>query len=629
MKKIFTLIAAIALSLIYTAVKSQLPHNLKTGWDGPYCQNCRKQIDERPREVLFGIHIDSKGDVYFSMNNEIWFDKIFRNNSFGVCADIVAKDKYRCGVASGAHGDLPKGTMLAPVYRPELLKNSVFLSSDNIYTKIGTLPKELMNKELEGNLVIVNGPYICFYTNFVDIPRSSWNLLPMGLFTDSLLNSNTETGTGSPDAFFTYSNSLQLEIPFQKASAGFNEKYLSVFFDSVKTGKYKIRKIEARVYSSVEGSEAINKRLMKARADSIFSVAKKYYPNLSNFKTITAENWVDFYSDVENTDFEAFRDMPKETVKQKLLDKAILEKAEPILSKHRKAILQVFLDSKTSAGSIPATSLVTEFNNAVQKKDVNTARQIQKELVDRILDNEIPYTYLDQLEIPREKEFMELSGDREAYRYYLKISSEYEALRNFQELRKLDSLNGKINYNIAALKFFIWKNEPDSFRDAPFLKEINQLVKLKIPETLVKRMLVNYHILKAEQNLKKLRYNEKDSSVSFIRNSYRYIQATDADIYSLSKFYTYYSEHDWALEIIEPRIGKTDVSEDLVFYYLNLMFFHPSSFDTDEFSKALLNASILNTKRFCRFFNPSDKGGASMQLLDHDIIKNRYCEICR
>src|ERR1700709_540852 len=75
---------------------AQLPFNLIDGREHRYCASCAKIIQDIPPEVLFGIQIHTNGDVYFSMSNKEWFDKIFKNNSYGIAIDIVTKDKYDC-----------------------------------------------------------------------------------------------------------------------------------------------------------------------------------------------------------------------------------------------------------------------------------------------------------------------------------------------------------------------------------------------------------------------------------------------------------------------------------------------------------------------------------------------------
>jgi hypothetical protein len=83
------------------------------------------------------------------------------------------------------------------------------------------------------------------------------------------------------------------------------------------------------------------------------------------------------------------------------------------------------------------------------------------------------------------------------------------------------------------------------------------------------------------------------------------------------------------VSLLEKRVHKLDVDEDLLFYYLNLKLFDPASFATDPVKKAALNAININGPRFCRFFNSSEKGGAGFQLLRYDELRTLYCENCR
>ena len=178
-----------------------MPYNLVDNREHKYCELCQKVINERPPEVLFGISINENGDIYFSMTNKLWFDKIFRNNSYGITVDLVSKDRYSCNKEPKETISLPMGTIIQPMYRPELLRNQEELSLGDIFIKIGSVPKNLKNNQLEANLVILNGNLVCYDSNFVNIDRSVWQLLPMGLFTDSLLSGNFNNLKGDEKIF--------------------------------------------------------------------------------------------------------------------------------------------------------------------------------------------------------------------------------------------------------------------------------------------------------------------------------------------------------------------------------------------------------------------------------------------
>ncbi|MBI3883981.1 MAG: hypothetical protein HY305_07200, partial [Sphingobacteriales bacterium] len=70
--------------LLASSAFCQLPYNLLDGRKHFYCDGCSKLIDAMPAEVLFGVQIKPNGDVYFLMNNREWFDKIFKNNYYGI-----------------------------------------------------------------------------------------------------------------------------------------------------------------------------------------------------------------------------------------------------------------------------------------------------------------------------------------------------------------------------------------------------------------------------------------------------------------------------------------------------------------------------------------------------------------
>lgn len=66
---------------------TQLPYGLLDGRGHDLrCESCEKLIDEKPVEALFGIHIHENGDVYFSMSDKQWFEKIFSSPTAGITA---------------------------------------------------------------------------------------------------------------------------------------------------------------------------------------------------------------------------------------------------------------------------------------------------------------------------------------------------------------------------------------------------------------------------------------------------------------------------------------------------------------------------------------------------------------
>jgi len=620
-------IVAVLLLLVLNTAFSQSTFGLRDGRMDPQCAPLIKSINERPREVLFGISIVKSGDIYFSITNKKGYDQIFNSPLHGVAVDIVEKSRYDCGKPTAVPTSLVRGYLIRPVYKAALDQELKLQQDGSVIIKVGEVPAELRNKEIEGNLIIVKSELIALYTNFVNIDRAVWDLLPMGLYSDTLLQTNSAYDQKNKE-FFTYTRLVQVEVPFPKAKTTYSASDIKPLYDSLKMKDYVVRKIDIRAFSSVEGPESLNKQLMQGRADAMIKALKQIGVSMERTHTLTVENWVEFYQDIKNTAYKNLASLSKFEVKQQLADKEYIKGVEPILSHHRKAIITIYMEPKTEAAGIDDKSIKTSFQNAVQSKEINKARGILKEIVQRIQDNRVPNDFLNQLEIPQEKVYASVLNDREVYRYMLHSIDEYMALEEFTKLKKVDSADARINYNICALKFAIWKYDADSINANTLFKEINALPRYGIGIPLVTRMLINYHILKCRDYMRKGAYADKDQSLEFIRRNYPGLNLTDEEIYSLAKYFAFYAHFEWSEEIVNARVDKLDVSEDIVFYYLNLGFYHPDLYTTDKFQKAMLNAINLNRTRYCGFFKSINNGGAGMQLLEHPIFKQAYCENC-
>jgi hypothetical protein len=601
------------------------------GRDTQECSACESLVKQMPKEVLFGVHISENGDVYFSMNNINWFKKVFQNDNYGVSVDIVSEDRYQCNTLQSPNQRVPKGVLMRPVLRKDLLSKNE--STENaIRAKIGSIPANLMNKKIEGNLVIINGSKICDYTTFVNISRVGLELLPMGLFADTLVNASyfsREPFDSLGLGIFTYSIKKQITIPFKKATSVYDQVALKKAYDSLKLERYRIQKIEIRAYSSVEGSESINMELMRQRGDAMIKLLKPHQAALKRSNVLTAENWVDFFSDIAGTEFQYLKDFSKVEIKRKLTDSELARRIEPLLSRERKTVATLYLEPKTLQPKSNELTFETVFKNAIKNRQLEVASAIQKEVIEKIADNKLPFNYIEKLEVPQTKDFCSLLNDREVYKYLFMLTFEEEALDNFQRIKTIDPNNAHVNYNICALKLTVSKVNYDSLLPSSLSDDINQLANLGIHKSLVGRMLVNFNILKCESLMRQFDYEGKDVAIQVVRDAYDSLQLSDEEIYSLARYFSYYSHNEWALEIINPRVEAIDVSEDLIFYYINLLFYNPSVYDSENFKKASLNCINLNKLRYCHFFLPHDKGGASMQLLDNLSIRSLWCQNCK
>lgn len=579
----------------------------------------------KPKEVLFGIELHEDGTVWFSMSNIAWFHKIFTGPQDGITVDIVSKDRYNCNSDAALKTALPHGVYIKPMYLADLKKNMVDLGAGHLTIQIGQVPAALRKKETEGNLVIIKNGVIGFYTNFTDIDRSLWDLLPMGLYADTLLQSSYISDSAGP---IFYSRQIQVTIPFAKNKAEYSASGLSALKDSLQLKGYHITRMDIRAYSSVEGTVQANEALQKKRAAAVIKGLQQLQITKIQSNITASENWVEFYSDVTDTPFDELSYLSRPEVKKKLLNPKLLTRIEPILSKHRKAVVTAYVDRNSGNENLPDTALYRQFNTAVVAKDIPVAVRLQREIFTRIAEARLPVTYMSKLEIPREKACLYLLSNHEAYRYQLGITEITEAINAFKELLLLDTTNAKVRYNVCALTMQVWKNDTGFINPRQLLADINALGKFGIEKKLVIRMLVNYNILLSELYMSRVDYAAKDRAVDAVIKQYVILQLNDKELLSLAKYLCAYARFDQAQSMLQNRASQIDVSEDLLFYYLNLQLFQPNVFESGEFETVVLNAVSINRKRFCKLFSSLNKGGVSFQLLEYDILNDMYCEYC-
>lgn len=588
------------------------------------CSKCLLLVEDMPKEVMFGIHIQQNGDVLFSISNKEYFNKFIAGPQDGITADIVSKTRYNCNTALS--NDAILGVMLKPVYQAELKKNMQEMGGGSISIKIGTVPANMKDKEIEGNLVLINKGKICYNTSFLDIPRSRWELLPMGLFADTLMQEAALTGEELLPA--PYVHQLDFTIPFSRNSATYNETDLKPVLDTIAKYGLHVTKMHIRAYSSVEGSVTANASIQQLRAASVIKALQQKQTGKINSSITALENWMEFYRDITNTAFDKMKQVSRQDVKRQLMDASTLRQLEPLLQKHRKAVVTLYLDKNSGQEKADGNLLETKFKNAIREKKINEAVAIQREVFNRIADNRLPGSYLGKLEIPREKIFSGLLNNQATYNYLLLNETGENPIETFKSIVELDPSNEKARYNYCALTLNYRSVDTLGMKPDSLHKQIQSLAKYKIPSTLITRMMLNLNIILSDYYLSRYEYVKKDKAAYDAVQHYFNLKLKDAELLSVAKYLAEYSLMEMAEKILQPRIGQIDVSEDLIFYYLNLKLFHPGEYETEAFKTIMNNAITLNNRRFCRLFRSKEKGGIGFQLLEHAELKSVWCDQC-
>ena len=484
------------------------------------------------------------------------------------------------------------------------------------------MPENLLKSELEFNILFLGNRSLCRYQTIFNLQAYSWDLLDMGMYLDSLSIDDKKIGN-IVEGF----KIMRFEIPFQKNKSTYEASDIKSVYDSLNLTDFNIEAITIKAYASIEGSVERNLKLQNQRATSIIQALQSYQkPTIENEVT-TAENWVEFLNDIEETEFAYLKDLSKKQIKNKLTA-SLSQKIEPLLKNHRKAVISLELTRKDYYESLNEDGLIEAFNISILNKDLMEAARLQNALFNRLKYLEISPGILDKLQIPEQLNYVQFLNNRSAFRYQLDERRILISKDELEKIKKLSPENKRVNYNLVVLKFKMWRFKFTEVNREKFIIEIRDLEKLGIAKNLIERMLMNFHIIKSEREMQIRDYDSKDESVEYIFDNYDDLKLSDTDYFSLAQFLAYYGNIDWAAELLSDKVRTINVDEDLLFYYLNLTLINKTLTKTDEYRTVMLNASTMNKERYCALFNSVEDDGVTFQLLEDIYLRKGYCEIC-
>lgn len=586
------------------------------------CNYFLQAFKQKPKEVRFSIKREGS-NLFFEINDKRWFDLLFKKTGDGIAVDVIAKKRYDCSKV--VQPSQIRGTLLPPVYAMQLKKKLKKTPRNSYRVLVGKIPEKLISEELEFNILFLHNKALCQYYNIYNLQAYNWDLLDMGVFLDSLTYKNKKVATVNENAITKY-KTLKFTIPFEKNKSEYKPEDMKPMYDSLRLTDFTIKKIDINAYASVEGSVERNITLQEQRANSIVSSLQSFQKPSILTTISTSENWVEFLNDIKNTSFSNLGTLSKKEVKGQLVGN-YGNQLESILKNHRKAVITLALEKKDKYKTLKVEELVPLFNKALANDNLEEANGIQNSILNKLQANGSVQS-LTQMRIPKQKKYINLLAKNAIAKYLINVSQTLIAENELLQLEKLAPKNMQIKYNLMVLKFFIWKNKARSIDRKVFKKEILALKDVGISKILIDRMLVNFHILKAQEDLKSRKYDEKDESLEFIIDTYEELPLSNYDYLSLAQYLTYYSNIYDAIDLLEGKVKEIIVDEDLLFYYLNLTLTNTSLTKTTAYKTTLLNAVNMNRKRFCAIFKPALEGGVTFQLLENIELRATYCESC-
>ncbi len=585
------------------------------------CNTCKNVLNEIPMEVQYGI-VKQGESLYFAINDRVYFDKLFADKKSGIAVDLVPHEIYACDKKTPKL-IVAKGRLFPPLYSKELMSLAQEDESGIVFVPIGKFPSDLDEQEVEYNILFLSDKYLCHYERFWDIATHKWDLLEMGLYREAEMQRIQKLDT------VLLKKHMKFVVPFEKNKFDYQTEDIKPLYDSLHLTDYRIVSAKISAFSSVEGPTDNNIRLQTKRAESIIKALEELNHESIITDVHASENWVEFMEEVyEHPDFGKMIFMSKAEIKAELAKPTTAEKIEPILSTHRKAILDLVLEKKNEFRHMKAPELVSLFKQKIDKKNLSEALEVQRALFSMIGNSISPDEVMKAVEVPNSLTYADFKLDQIAFRF----TQTKDVVNTIEKLEKLNTLlpnNKRIRYNLAALKIKSWAYGDQTDDKATLWQNIEDLKQFDIHPTLLARLRINYKIIECEYLMSERKYAEKNEALKFIYDHYKEMESTEDDLQNMAKFFTGYGRHDWAKSLLKPHVLSVDVNEELLFYYLNLTIIDPNIVAKPEYQSIVLNAVNTNRKRYCKMFDTYGFGGITFQLMDDPNLKKFHCQECR
>lgn len=588
------------------------------------CKPCLDAFMRKPKETQFSVKRDG-ANLFLEINDKEWLKRLIQHPDDGIAIDVVSKDRYRCNET--LEEKQIKGVLLKPLYGNRVTDALKPHGTNLFRLLVGRLTPDQMQKELEYNILFLSQKRLCRYQVIYNLASYPWDLLDMGMYLDTITYQNQAIQNKGKDYVLKH-KTITFKVPFEKNKSTYSAADIKPLYDSLRLTDYTIQTIQIKGYSSVEGTTERNLELQQQRAKSIADALQSFQkPNIKTEVT-SSENWVEFFNDLPRTKYADWKTLSKEQIKAKLVGN-ISKELEPILQMHRKAVVRLELEKIDRYESLTGDQLVAKFNQAIQSDQLAEAREIQNSIFKKMKAQTVSPTLLEKLQLPKQIKYVGFINNNAAFRAMLDVQESLIVYNQLLELEKLAPKDGKVKYNLAALKIKLWRYKALEVKEADLKTQITDLKKFGISTILIDRMLLNMHIIKAENQMLSRDYKNKDLSVAFIETTYKKIPLSDFDYLSLAQFFSYYANIDKAVVLLDKKSRQIDIDEDLLFYYLNLTLINKEFMEKEDYRTILLNANTINPKRFCRMFDAIDKGGVTFQMLENDFLRGVYCEGCR
>ncbi len=599
-----------------------------------YDRNICKSV-ERDFQYLAELFSDNliikDGAVYFHYHDLSLIEALLKSNKDALALDIILNEQYSCDHGNAVHpSPVYDGMMLKPVKKSKLLKGNPLKEQKEFKAKLGTLPKGVDSNDITMSLIVIKDKCACMKIAYNNLDGRNLRLLDVNMVVDTI---------SIAESVDSNSRYLQFTVPFEKGKYEYQVEDIKPFLDSIQLNRFNIKEIDIEAYSSIEGNPISNKELAERRSQSILEAIGEYQLQEVKTKIETQENWDGFFESIKTSPYSD--DYPRNdhnAVRAIVNSDTLKYDLEPYLKDQRKAEIKIFVES-IYIDSLNAENLPGKFERAIKNEDFIRAKALQTLMYRAVKHGELSNEVLFEGEIPQFKDYVPLLNNRLAFQMEYRNKNDDDSLIYAMKMQ-LEALNGinpsygHVNYNKQVVKLYYWskdlnmlvideENRINEVKD--FYRDIKKLYNTKIDNYFVNRLLLNYNIIAADYYYERQDYRSRVRALKEVRKYVKKAKLDREQTLTMSRYFIFQMQIDWAVQIMMPYIRKGDYDETFLRTFLSIAVYDEKHVKENMLHKYFDEMATKFPGEYCKMFG---SGGMSVEYLSDIRIKSTYCETC-
>ncbi len=607
--------------------KLKVPYSVKNNGLDDYDPEVCKRINRMTNlhELRDAIVVEDR-EVFIDLESVKPLQKILREKNDALALDILQKEQYDCNFERNIidYNRFNRGVLSKPFKMKKILKKNIAQNPDNpkaFKAKIADLPELVDMDNSEINLLIVQDGSVC-----TSVPKTFIHPIK-GTYKN---NVRLLADTISINSHFHYkpvpdSANLEFVIPFKGNKSDYDVADIEPFLEALNQPDFFIVDLKITAYSSVEGSDSVNRNLQRRRAESIVSALRKRQADSIETEIVADYNWDDFVTDIKSTKYKRWASLSIEQVQDSIQKHNLAKELEPILQKHRYAriSMRIAYDVK---GKNELPFVMRKFAEACDSSDRILALSIQKFVMKRVVDGTYPASVIDEMRIPNLSDFAGLQMNALWLRYKMGVIKKAELKEQISALAQSNPQNEYIAFNDLYMQI----EYPEGLlKDigGRLQTSIDRLYYTPLKKETIDRLNLRLQ-LKTISEVDSVTFDRaiKTACVERIKKIVDIKTESMQNSLKLAELFLGNKDYMLTIKTLEPWVDST-TDMQLLLTYVSLCSLFENQMHTVAFENAMARIQQLEPETYCNLLNGKGEG-FSLRVFENEAVKSGYCKTC-